>query len=181
MKTTFIYGLGMAIAGAVLNFAFYFAGMHDSAETLGSAQRYGMIIGLLITLVGLVMAIRARRSETPLDEDFGYGRALWAGTLTSFWGALFGNVFNILYVTAINPGITDVAHDMQVAAWEEAGMTADQIAGAEKMMEMFTNPAIQFVMGLIMAFIFSFIFSLIIAIFVRRSAEESFEAPPLES
>lgn len=181
MKTTFLYGLGMAIAGAVLNFAFYFAGMHDSAETLGSAQRYGMIGGMLITIVGLVMAVRARRSESPLDEDFGYGRALWAGTLTSFWGAIFGNVFNILYITVINPGLTDVTRDMQVAAWEEAGLTAEQIANAEKMMEMFTNPALQFVMGLIMAFIISFIVSLIVAIFVRRTAEDTFEVPPLES
>src|SRR5690606_32135642 len=103
MKTTFIYGLGMAIAGAVPNFALYFLGFHDSPEKLQSAQTVGMVGGLLITIVGLVMVIRARRAETPADEAFGYGRALGAGTLTSLWGSLFGNIFNVLYLTVINP------------------------------------------------------------------------------
>ncbi len=184
MKTTFLYGLGMAIAGAVLNFILYFAGMHDTPEKLQSSQTVGMVAGLVITVAGLVLAIRARRDETPLDEDFGYGRALGAGTLTALWGSLFGNLFNVAYMTVINPGLADVTREMQINAWEEQGLTPEQIDQAEGFLNMMSNPALQFVFGFIFAFLFSFVFALIIAAFIRRSAEESFDEaapPPLES
>ncbi|WP_221032333.1 DUF4199 domain-containing protein [Actomonas aquatica] len=183
MKTTFLYGLGMAIAGAVLNLGLFFGGYHDSVDKLTTSQIIGGVGGGIITIVGLILAIRARRAETPADEAFGYGRALGAGTLTSLWGALFGNVFNVLYMTVINPNMQEIVVESQMAAMEAQGAGADQMEAAEGMIRMMTNPALQFVFGLIGAFLFSFVISLIIAAFIRREATEDFAddgmgAPP---
>lgn len=176
MKTTFTYGLGMAIAGALLNFAFYFLGYHDTIEKFAVAQKAGIFVGLAIVIVGLILAIRARRSETPADEDFGYGRALGAGALTSLWSAVFGTLFNLLYATVINTGMRDLIVESQLDAMAKKGMSSAQIDQAEPMIRTMTSPVIQSAFGLVIGFLFAFILSLIIAAFLRRPAAD--EVPP---
>jgi hypothetical protein len=43
MKTPLIYGFSMALATSLVTLLLYFAGFHDSAEKLGSAQWIGTI------------------------------------------------------------------------------------------------------------------------------------------
>ena len=69
----------------------------------------------------------------------------------------------------------------EIAKLEAQGLTADQIAGAEKMMQIMTGPVAQAATIIIGGFIFGFLLSLIVAIFVRRPAEETFdERPPIQ-
>ncbi len=178
MKTTFLYGLGISLASFALNLLLYFAGFHANAEKLGTAQWIGGLVGFAITVTGLVLVMRARRDETPLDEPFGYGRALGTGTLTVLWSSLISGPLQALYVGVINPGFRDVVMEGEIAKLEAQGLTADQIAGAEKMMQIMTGPVAQAATIIIGGFIFGFLLSLIVAIFVRRPAEETFDEPP---
>ena len=180
MKTTFIHGIGIAIAGAILTFALYFLGFHDSVEKLGTAQTIGMVGGFAISIGGLTLAIRARRDETPADEPFGYGRALGAGTLTTLWSAIFGTLFHVLYTAVINPGMQDIIVENELNKLEAQGMTAAQIESAEGMIQMMTGPVIQSVFALIFGFLFGFIISLVVSIFLRREAVDSIPPPPVE-
>jgi hypothetical protein len=180
MKTTLLYGLGMAIAGILLTFALYLTGFHSSVEKFTTGQTIGSIGGTIIMIAGLILAVRARRAETPVDEEFSYGRSLGAGTLTSLWSSLFGVLFNLVYSTVINPGMNELIIETQSAKMAEAGMSADQIEAAEAGIRMMTHPAIQAAVGFIFIFLFSFVISLIVAAFVRRKAVEDFsaEVPP---
>lgn len=180
MKTSFIHGLGMAIAGFVLALVMFFLGFHDSPDKLGVAQTVGLVGGLAITLGGLILAIRARRAETPADEPFGYGRALGTGTLTGLFSSAFGAISTVLYATVINPGFQEVVIETQIAKMEEQGMGAAQIEQAEGMIRMMSGPAAQGVFGFIGGFVFSFIFALIIAAFLKRPAADP-TPPPIAS
>lgn len=170
MKTSLTYGLGMAIAGTILAFVLYFLGFHSSAEKLATGQTIGMIGGLAIAIVGLTLAVKARRAETPATEPFGYGRALGVGTLTGLFSSLFGSISNVIYVTLINPGIQDLLVEGELAKLEARGMTADQTEAAEGMIRLMTGPAMQGVFGLIGGFFFSFIIALIVAAVLKRPA-----------
>ena len=174
MKTTFIYGLGMAIAGTLLNFMFYFLGFHETIEKLGTAQTIGIIGGIIITVGGLILSIKARRSETPEAEAFGYGRALGSGVLTALWASLFGSISNVVYMAVINPGIQDMIIEGEIAKLEAKGLSAEQIDQAEGMIKMMTSPAASGIMGFLGAFIISVIICLIIAAFLKRPATEDF-------
>jgi hypothetical protein len=173
MKTTFIYGLSMAIAGTLMNFAFYFLGFHDSPEKIGTGQMIGLLGGMVITIGGLVLAVKARRSEIPDQEDFGYGRALGAGVLTSLWASIFGSISNFVYMGFINPGMQEVIVESEIAKLEAKGVSMEQIDQAEGMIRMMTSPAASGIMGFIGAFIISVIISLIIAAILKRPAQDS--------
>lgn len=173
MKTTFIYGLSMAIAGTLMNFMFYFLGLHDSADKIGTAQMIGLVVGLIITIGGLILATKARRAETPAEEGFGYGRALGAGVLTALWASIFGTIANVVYMSVINPGMQDLIIENEVTKLEAQGLTAAQIEQAEGMIRMMTSPAASGIMGFIGAFVISTVICLIIAAVLKRPAEDT--------
>jgi hypothetical protein len=172
MKTTFIYGLSMAIAGTLMIFLLYFLGFHDSPEKIGTAQLIGGIGGFIITIGGLILAVKARRGETPLEEDFGYGRDLGAGVLTALWASLFGTLSNVVYMSVINPGMQDAIVTNEINKLEAQGLTAEQMDQAEGMIRMMTIPAASGIMGFIGAFVVSVIISLIIAAVLKRPAQD---------
>ena len=176
MKTTFIYGLSMAIAGTIMNFMFYFFGLHDSPDKIGTAQMIGLTLGMVITIGGLVLAVKARRSETPEEEDFGYGRALGAGVLTSLWASIFGTISNVVYMAFINPGMQEMIIEGEITKLEAKGMSAEQIDQAEGMIRMMTSPAASGIMGFIGAFVISVVICLIIAAVLKRPATNSVPA-----
>lgn len=173
MKTTFIYGLSMAIAGTLLNFMIYFLGFHDSPEKIGTAQTIGLIAGLVITVGGLVLAVKARRAETPEGDNFGYGSALGAGVLTALWASLFGSISNVIYMAKINPGMQEMIIEGEITKLEEKGLSLEQIEQAEGMIRMMTSPAASGIAGFLMAFVVSVIISLIIAAILKRPAQDS--------
>jgi len=172
MKTTFIYGLSMAIAGTLLTFVLYFLGFHDSPEKISSAQIIALLSGLVITVGGLTLAVKARRAEIPVEENFGYGSALGAGVLTSLWSSLFGSISSVVYMGMINPGIQDMIIEGEITKLEEKGLSIEQIEQAEGMIRMMTGPAASGIMGFIGGFVIGVIISLIIAAILKRPAQD---------
>jgi hypothetical protein len=178
MKTYLTYGGAMAIGGALLTFALFFSGLHSDAAKLGTAQWVGFAGGVVIGVTCLILGIKARRDESPSEEDFTYGRALGAGVMIVLFGSVFGMATTILYSSVINPGFTDVMVQAQVQKWEAAGLNAAQIEGAEKMTRTMMKPPIQAAFGFVFAMIGGTILSLIVAAFLKRTALERAEAQP---
>jgi hypothetical protein len=182
MKIPLSYGVAMAIAGALLTFVMFFAGFHDTAEKMqsGVAQTIGMVVPLAIAVTCLILAMRDKRANTPPDANWGYGSALGVGVLTGLFGALLGAVFAYIYFAFINPNMTEVIYQMQVAKMEEKGMSAEQIGNAESMMRKMMSPIMMTVFQTLMGIVWGVILSLIIAIFFRRRDIEvvGAETPP---
>jgi hypothetical protein len=117
-----------------------------------------------------VLGTKAKRATVPTTEDFGYGSALGAGVMISLFAALFGIVTTYLYAAVINPGMTDIAMQAQIAKWEAAGLSGTSIERAEAMMRKMMSPPIQACFGFVFGMIFSTIISLITAAFLKREA-----------
>jgi hypothetical protein len=177
MKIYLNHGLGMAIASTLLAFVLYFLGYHNDVEKTETAQRVAMIAGIAIAIVGLTLAIKARRATVPTHEPFGYGKALGAGTLTAVFSSLFGSILNVLYVVVVNPDMIDVIVDSQIAKMESQGIPDAQIQAAEGMIRMMSGPVAQGIFGLLGGFFFTFIIALIVAAFLKRPATTT--PPPL--
>lgn len=179
MKTYLTYGFVTALAGALLNLGLYFAGYHSDGSKIAAAQTIGMVVGGIVTIVCIALGIRARRTEVlAAHEDFGYGRALGAGVMVSVFAGLFGMVTGYLYMQVINPGMTDLILQHQVAQWEAAGMSADLIDQMQATTQKMMTPAVMTVMTFVGAVFTGTIISLIAAAFLKRSASD---APPLVS
>ena len=177
MKTPLIYGLYMALVGLLVNLGLYFAGCHSEVEKLGTAQTISTVTGIVFGVTLLVLGVKARRAEIPVTEDFGYGRALWAGVQISFFASIFGVITNFLYMGIINRGLKELMVSAQIAKWEALGMSSDRIEQAEKMMRTMMNPALQAVFGLIFGMVICTIISLIVAAFLKRPAQDNLTPP----
>jgi hypothetical protein len=180
MKTPLTYASYGALGGALLTLGLYFAGFHDSAEKLKSAQMIGGLIGFAILIATLVLAIREKRANAPADTDWSYGSAFGAGMLTSLFLILFNAVFTYIYFAIINPGMSDVILAAQQAGMEAKGMSASQIANAEPMMRKFMSPVATTIFQTIFSAIMCVALVAIIAAFFRKPREGALgsEVPP---
>lgn len=176
MKTYLTYGFIWALAGALLTFALFFLGFHSAPEKLQTGQNIAMTVGLIICVASIVLGTRARRSDVPLSEPFGYGRALLAGVMITLFATLFGVVVNTIYMQVVNPGMNDMILQAQYAKFEEMGMSGEQIEAAERMTERLMHPAIQGAMQFVVGVIVGSMVALITSIFLRRPAIA--EQPP---
>lgn len=176
MKTTFKYGAGIAVISFVMGLILFFLGFHNDLEKLKTGQLVGSIGALLITVVGLTMALKARRDEFTAEEGFGYGRALGTGALTSLWSSLLGAILTVIYAAGINPDMQEIIMENEIAKMEDQGVPASTIEQAEGIMTIMTSPAMMGVTNFIMGVLFGIIISLIVAAFVKRAPVDI--APP---
>lgn len=178
MKTSLLYGAMMAIASAVLTLLLFFLGFHSDPAKMQSAQLIGLAGTIAIVVSGLVLGIRARRADWPIEKRFGYGQALVSGILLGVFATLFMSVFQMLYTTLINPGFLDVIMQQQTAKLEASGMPSEQVDKALGIMRMMLSPAAQFIVGFISGIFWCLVISLIVAAFLKRP-DPSTAAPPL--
>lgn len=169
MKTTLFYGAIMGFIGILMNYALYFLGFHDSAEKMHTSQTISAILGIGAGIVCLVLAARARRTETPASEPFGYGRSLLACFLTSLWSTVIGTLSWVIYIGVVNPGVRDIMVQGELAKLEAKGLSSTQIEQAEGMIRMMMGPIPQGLIGFCFGLVIWTVISLIIAAFVRRA------------
>lgn len=172
MNTTFLYGLIIAIAGTLLNYGLYFLGYHDSVEKMAIAQWVGGLGGMCLSIVILVMGVRARRAEIPATEPFGFGRAFLTSFLICFWSVVFGTISHVLYLSVVNPGFRDVMVQSEIAKMEAKGVPAAQIEQAEPFVRMISGPVAQGIFVFIGGLIMWTVVSLIVAAILKRPAAE---------
>jgi hypothetical protein len=170
MKTCFLYGFLIAVAGSILILTLYFLGFHTDPAKLAAGNWIGGVIGLAIGVGLTALGVKARRSEVPENVEFGYGRALGAGVLISVVASILSAIFNYVYAAFINPGLAEIRIQDAIAKFQAKGIPDAQIDTMEKGMRFMAAPAIQTLSGLIGAFIFGVILSLIIAAFLKRPA-----------
>jgi hypothetical protein len=181
VKIPLTYGAAIAIAGALLTLILFFAGFHDSVEAMQSrtAQTVSIVVPVLITIVCLALAMRDKRETTPPDAKWGYGAAVATGVMTVLFSVLFGAVFAYIYFAVLNPEMSSVIYDTQIAKMEEQGVPASQIDQSEAIMRKMLSPVMMTVFQGVMGFISGVVLSLIVAIFYkRRSLESGFSSPP---
>jgi hypothetical protein len=170
MKTCALYGFISALAGAFLTLIEFFLGLHSDASKLPVANWVGGISGLAIFITCLTLGVRARRGEVPAMDGFGYGRALWAGILVSFFSSVLGALFNFAYNSFINPALSDIILQDRLAKLESSGMSGDKLDKAESITRFMLSPVPESVYFLVMGLVIGLIVSLIVAAIVKREA-----------
>ncbi len=174
MKTYLTYGFVAALCNTLLAVVLFFLGFHSDVEKLSTAQWLGWIGSLIISVTCIVLGTKARRAEIPASETFSYGRAFGAGVMIALFAALFGAIGHFLYMSMINPGMTDVIIQSQIAQLEASGMSSSQIESAEAITRKMMHPAVQAAFAFVFGFIFNLVIALITSAFLKRS-----EVPPL--
>ncbi|HYC69906.1 MAG TPA: DUF4199 domain-containing protein [Opitutaceae bacterium] len=174
MKIHVIYGLGIALAGFLLMLLLNLAGLH-SVERFLLGMILGFLAGITVTIIGLVLGIRAVRKSRG-SAPFSYGQALVAGILISVVNGIFGAGLQQLYTQVINPHFNETVIQWTQAMMEKAEMPPDEIENAIAEAREKSGAGTQIRNGIIGAVIFGTLCSLIVAIFLRRPGESA-DAP----
>jgi hypothetical protein len=178
MKPYLTFGAFIALGNAVITLVLYLAGFHSDPAKLSTAGNIAMAAGLAIGVTLLILGVRAKQAQTPVTEDFGYGKALGAAVMISLFATLFSSAFQFIYQSFINPSFAEVMVQAQISAMQDKGIPADTIEKAEGMMRIMLKPAVQAGMGLIFGMIFNVLISLIVSAFLRRKAVADTATPP---
>jgi len=171
MKIPLTYGFVLALGGALLLIALYLAGFYDNGEKLNVGQWIDGCVGLVIAITCLALAMREKRAAAPAGTEWGYGSAFGAGVLTALFAAIFAGFFGYLYFAVINPNMSEVLYQAQVAKLEAKGLPPARLEDAEKMMQRFFTPAVLTCFRVLGTFVWTLLLSLVVAIFFRKPAQ----------
>jgi len=164
MSTTLLYALIMAIAQVVVTLISYFLGYQTDHMASG---RWFQLIPLVVSIVILVLGIKAVREEQP-GKGLSYGKGVGTGALITLYSCIIGSVYAYIHFTYVNPNFADYVVEVSREKWASAGMSDSQMENAEKGVRWFTKPAVQAIASFIIGNIFGVILSLIIAAFLKR-------------
>jgi hypothetical protein len=170
MKTCSLYGFVMAVASAILLLALYFLGFHTDPAKFAAAKWIGGLGALVISIVVMVLGVKARRAEVPANEPFGYGSALGAAFMISFVSTIVYSIFYFVYISFINNGFLDMMIQDTMDKMQAKGISGSQLDSMEKGIRFMSTPGIQTISSVIAGLLFGFILSLIIAAFLKRPA-----------
>jgi hypothetical protein len=166
-KTVLRYGLLSSLVIVIL-FLLSFMIFHDTnfaaQEVFGWAS---MVISLLFVFFGIK---HYRDKENGGILSFGQGMKI--GVLIVLIPALVFGVFDILYVTVINPGFMETYYQHSLTQLQQSLPAADfekEKVKLQAQMDMFSNPVVN---GLVMAltvFMIGLIVTVISSLILRRS------------
>ena len=176
MKPYLSYGAFIATGNAVITLVIYIAGLHSDPDKLKTANLISLVAGLAIGISLLVIGVRAKRAQTPVTEEFSYGKALGAAVMISLFATLFSTVFHFIYQSFINPNFAEVAYQAQVTAMQAKGIPSDTIEKGEGMMRIAFKPAVMAISGFFIWMVINVIISLLAAAFLKRRAVDQLPA-----
>ena len=163
----------MAIGTAMLTLLMFFAGLHDSPESMQTASWIGVLGSVIISITALGFAMREKRAERGPTGTWSYGSAVAVGVLTAIVGVLLGGIFSYLYFSIINPGAADTLLQSQLYAMEAKGMSPAQLDQAEPMMRRWMTPGLLSLAQGLSGFIWLVVLTLLVALFFRRGPAQA--------
>jgi hypothetical protein len=98
--------------------------------------------------------------------------------MTGLFSVLFGAIFAYIYYSTLNPEVTNIMYEMEIAKMEAKGAPPEQIDAAKGMMGFMFTPAMATLMQSVVGFLATVVLSLIIAIFYKRRTTELQSVPP---
>jgi hypothetical protein len=168
MKTYLLYGFLIALTNFLLRLVLFIAGLESDVGHISAGRWIGGLIGLVLTVVILVLGLKAVRAARPPDAAFTYGQAFGASMGIQSFACLFGAIATYFYLAVINPHFIDLMVQANRDKMEARGLSSDQIDRAEHVTRLFVSAPAQAIEALVGGLIFAAIVGLIVAGFLRR-------------
>ena len=160
MPVALKYGVITGLASAVFAVINFIAGTFSMIWV-------GILLGLTITIMGIVMA---HREYKRLDGGFmTYGRGLMIGTVVCIIASVISGLVTYCYIEFVDPGILDTMKEMQISMFEKFGLPEDQMDEAIAKVNEETTSTRQLTSSLINGLIGGFILSLIVSAFTKHN------------
>ncbi|MFT7442295.1 MAG: hypothetical protein ACI9Q3_000661 [Maribacter sp.] len=160
------YGLYLGVIGIIVHLALWATGNVFTLQWVNS------VISFVTMIVFIVLGIKQFKG---INSGFiSWGQGVKIGLGITMISAVIAVVYTLIFTNIIEPTFQQQAMDFQAKAWEDAGLTSDQIEASVAMAEKFNSPAIVSAMILAFSAFVGFVFSAIIAAIMKKSEEETY-------
>lgn len=169
--------------------------MEENASVKSVAIKYGLILGIIsiaFFLIGVVtgnpnatlyrwlgviitvaLVVLAHREYKQKGDGFmSYGQGLGTGTLLAFISYSISSLFMYTYIKFIDKDYSERIRQIQIQQFEEQRMSDEEIELGLKLVEMFSDPEVILLVGIIGGVFFGFIISLIVTAFTKNTNPE---------
>ena len=170
-KIALNFGLYMGIVSVVVGVIQYVTGTYDLSGQ-GDARWVSMIVGLVITVVFVIMAIKKYKKEGDGYLNFGEGFRL--SFLTIIYSILISLVWLVLYMFVLEPDYQEQIIEASYERFEQQGIDPDspQAEIGLEWTEKMTTPLFMLLWTVVNGAIFGAILSLIFAAFTKNNRPE---------
>lgn len=154
--------------------------------------RYGLILGLLSIVFGLILQMTGQATNNWLssigyiffiavivlahkafkeggDGFMSIGQGIGIGTLLSLIGGTMSSIFTFIYLKFVDDSMLQTIREKQIEGMEAQGMDDAQIDQAMEIASKFSGPVAILIIGIIGSVFIGFIISLIVALFTKKS------------
>jgi hypothetical protein len=171
MKST-VYKFGLISAGTILTL-FFFSFLFLENLSFAIQEIWGYI-SIFIALSFVFFGVKSYRDSLP-NQEISFGKALGVGLLIVLFPAIIFGIFNVIYITYLNPDFTEQYYATMIAdistQYSGAELTT-QIAEMEGMKEMASSGIFTFFLMTFTVLILGLIVSLITAVTLRNGGNE---------
>ena len=166
-KSTVInYGIYLGILGSVIHLALWAS---------GKAIELGWLANLLSFIALIVFVVLGIKNYKEVNGGFiSWGQGVKIGMGIAMISGVISVIYTLLFMNVIDPEFQQHAMDLERQKWVDAGMTQEQMDGANKMAEMFQGPGVLTGLILVMSAFFGFVVSAITAAIMKKSEEEQY-------
>ncbi len=155
-------GVGVIIYTLIANIS----GLSIPTSIMKSAM--GGVMALIIYILIGVFAIRAHRNGD-LDGNISFGRAFLVSLIAMVIAGVLGALFNVLYITVIDPGFIDAVVNGMEEMFESLGVDSSMAeTQLEEIKDRF-SPTTQLTTGILYGSLFGAVLSVILAAIMKKS------------
>lgn len=160
------YGLLLGVLTILISLIVYASGNHLQPHWSVS------LFSILFMIAAIVYGIKKFKES---NNDFlSWGQAVKIGVGISIIAALLSVIYNIIFVTYIEPDYMTQLMEIQTQGMLEQGMTDEEIEMAVSMTEKFSSPYLSAAFGIIGSAIGGFIISAIAGAIMKRTEENQY-------
>ncbi len=160
------YGLLLGGITILISLVVYASGNHLQPH-------WSVSLFSILSMIALIVLGLKKYKET--NNDFlSWGQAVKIGVGISVIGALLSVIYNIIFVTYIEPDFMTQLMEVQTQGMLEQGMTEEEIDMAISVTEKFSSPYLSAAFGIIGSAIGGFIISAIAGAIMKKTEENQY-------
>lgn len=147
---------------------------------LGQSKNYGIReisgwVGILLAVIFVYFGLKYYRDKHK-GGSLSFGEGLKLGLLIVLFPSFAFGVFNVIYVTVLDPAFTDKYYSYQIEKIRDtvpASELGQRMKEMQDQREMFSSPFVQFIVMFLSVFIAGLIVTVISALILKRKAAQS--------
>ncbi len=172
MSTTIKWGLITGMVYVIFSLLSNMLGIQGGSSSGAASAGLGILVNfilMVVTFFTIFMGIKEVR-DSDLSGFITMGQAFKSGMKIALVAGLIAGAFTVIYMTVIDPGLSDKILEGAEAQWDSMNVPEEQREFSRKITTIFTNPVIMAPFMILWVAFWGMIKSLVSGAILKRDA-----------